>query len=101
MGDYSDLITSEIMENAVKEYGDINLLKLSEFCGTTNTGLKLALSGKRKWNAELWLTVLSALGAVKVSKNKIIIQADETVSIEDIIRSTSKEDYGEKRRWYV
>jgi len=101
MGEYSELITNEIMENAVKNYGNINLLKLSEFCDTTNTGLKLAFSGKRKWNAELWLTVLSALGAVKINKGKIIIQTDVTVPLEDIIRSTSKEDYSEKRRWYV
>lgn len=101
MKDFTDLLTFKIMQTAINDYGDINLLKLSQFCNTTNTGLNLVFAGKRKWNAETWLTVLCALNAVELKSDKIVIHTKNHPGLKLLTDKLPKEDFGERRRYYA
>mgnify|MGYP003632043117 CR=1 FL=1 len=96
--EFSKLFTQEIIQDVFNNYGEVNFLKLSEQCGATNTGLYLAFTAKRKWNAETWVTVLSALDALEIKKDKIIIHAKVPERLKILTEGISKKAYGEKRR---
>ena len=62
---------------------DLNVSAIAKDLGVSNTNMWFYFQGHRKWNLETWLDALAALGYLKVTPERIII--DIPLSTEDMI----------------
>jgi len=92
-----NLISHKIIKSAIDYRDDhLNLSFLAEMCDITKTGLYYCLSGRRKWNVEVWLKVLTALDCIEVEDDLIVIHTKKAQRFNKTVQAIQKYRFDKK-----
>jgi len=73
-------LSNKVIEKAIYDYckknrcEEINLLKLATVIGVSHSSLWFYRNEKRKWNIEIWIKTLLALGSITIEKNNLRLE---------------------------
>ena len=90
MNRYENTRASRIMRRVMKDFREGDLPELARVIDGSYTNMWFYAEGKRKWNLEVWLDVLAALGALRLANNRVVLELNLTDSEKNRFRKIRK-----------